>query len=409
MNFQKSSERGGFISNPKIYVADFCHYKGYFGHEFRNKSATWFSENEGGVKGRLELFRKFIRFGMGMLPLGTSVYTKGMNLWKSPNVLWPTPLFGNFNSKLCQFSADSLDGTSNALHCNDEHNNDMIILFYIIRFYSNRLLSKSVTTALGANKCNFHAKLWQKSKMVFNVDIVFWVTGSQTAFQSQGVDDCVEPVQKKGDIKVLGRYQARGAQNCRSKGPELGLPCRRPHRLGDLVSDGPVVASHVHRRSLVGKKVLQSNAAWYVVIFERKKTFANLALQHFLQDLLLSLSKLLGQRLHSRVNIGKPNFWEQQNILLVNTLLPARLHLFWQVPPPSKEQGRNCCLCCRPLSPAQGRDILSLGEKQDVQWTLFSFLHRAEIFSVWGENKMFSEHCSPFSLEFGFLAATSQP
>ena len=38
----------GVISNPKIYVADFCHYKGYFGHEFWKKSATWFSENEGG-------------------------------------------------------------------------------------------------------------------------------------------------------------------------------------------------------------------------------------------------------------------------------------------------------------------------------------------------------------------------
>ena len=34
------------------------------------KSATWFSENEGGgVKGRLELFQKFIRFGRGRLPL----------------------------------------------------------------------------------------------------------------------------------------------------------------------------------------------------------------------------------------------------------------------------------------------------------------------------------------------------
>ena len=117
------------------------------------------------------------------------------------------------------------------------------------------------------------------------------------------------------------------------------------------------------------------------------KTSANLALQHFLQDLLLSLSKLLGQRLHSRVNIGKSNFWEQQNILLVNTLLPARLHLFWQVPPPSKEQGRNCCLCCQPLSPAQGKDVLSFGGKceQDVQWTLFTFLHSAEIVSVWGK------------------------
>ena len=32
MNFRKSSEGGGgggVISDPKIYVADFCHYKGY--------------------------------------------------------------------------------------------------------------------------------------------------------------------------------------------------------------------------------------------------------------------------------------------------------------------------------------------------------------------------------------------
>ena len=28
MNFRKSSEGGGGISDPKIYVADFCHYKG---------------------------------------------------------------------------------------------------------------------------------------------------------------------------------------------------------------------------------------------------------------------------------------------------------------------------------------------------------------------------------------------
>ena len=30
---------GGVISNPKIYIADFCHYKRYFGHEFWKKSA----------------------------------------------------------------------------------------------------------------------------------------------------------------------------------------------------------------------------------------------------------------------------------------------------------------------------------------------------------------------------------
>ena len=30
----------GVISNPKIYVADFCHYKRFLGHVFRKKSAT---------------------------------------------------------------------------------------------------------------------------------------------------------------------------------------------------------------------------------------------------------------------------------------------------------------------------------------------------------------------------------
>ena len=41
MNFQKSSKGGGgVIFNPKIYVADFCHYRRCFGHEFQKKIAT---------------------------------------------------------------------------------------------------------------------------------------------------------------------------------------------------------------------------------------------------------------------------------------------------------------------------------------------------------------------------------
>ena len=49
MNFRKSSKRGGgVIFNPKIYIADFCHYRRYFGHEFQEKFAILFSENEGG-------------------------------------------------------------------------------------------------------------------------------------------------------------------------------------------------------------------------------------------------------------------------------------------------------------------------------------------------------------------------
>ena len=61
---------GGVISDPKIYVSDFCHYKGYFGHEFRKQIRNMiFPKMRGGVKGCLELFREFIRFGRGMLPL----------------------------------------------------------------------------------------------------------------------------------------------------------------------------------------------------------------------------------------------------------------------------------------------------------------------------------------------------
>ena len=51
MNFQETSKEG-VIFNPKIYVADFCHYRRYFGHEFQKKIATQLSENEGGAGGQ---------------------------------------------------------------------------------------------------------------------------------------------------------------------------------------------------------------------------------------------------------------------------------------------------------------------------------------------------------------------
>ena len=41
---------------------------GLFEHEIK-KIAMQFSENEGRVKGRLKLFRKFIRFGVATCPL----------------------------------------------------------------------------------------------------------------------------------------------------------------------------------------------------------------------------------------------------------------------------------------------------------------------------------------------------
>ena len=39
---------GGIIFNPKIYVADFCHYRRYFGHEFQKKLQHNFPKMRGG-------------------------------------------------------------------------------------------------------------------------------------------------------------------------------------------------------------------------------------------------------------------------------------------------------------------------------------------------------------------------
>ena len=39
MNFRKSSGGGEVIFNPQIYIAEFYHYKRYFGHEFWKKIA----------------------------------------------------------------------------------------------------------------------------------------------------------------------------------------------------------------------------------------------------------------------------------------------------------------------------------------------------------------------------------
>ena len=48
MNFRKSSEGGGVIFNPKNYIADFCHYRRYFGHEFRKNLQYDFPKMRGG-------------------------------------------------------------------------------------------------------------------------------------------------------------------------------------------------------------------------------------------------------------------------------------------------------------------------------------------------------------------------
>ena len=65
--FSEKFQRGGrgVIFNPKIYIADFCHYRRYFGHEFHKKFAIQLSEKWGGG---------------GQLPFGT--FPKIHPFWK---------------------------------------------------------------------------------------------------------------------------------------------------------------------------------------------------------------------------------------------------------------------------------------------------------------------------------------
>ena len=49
--FRKSSDGGrGVIFNLKIYIEDFCHYRRYFGHEFRKKLQYDFPKMRGRSK-----------------------------------------------------------------------------------------------------------------------------------------------------------------------------------------------------------------------------------------------------------------------------------------------------------------------------------------------------------------------
>ena len=66
--FRKCSNAGGgVIFNPEFYIADFKPLSRVFEHEIIKKMEdfpkTW------GVKGRLELFQKFIRFGVAKLQI----------------------------------------------------------------------------------------------------------------------------------------------------------------------------------------------------------------------------------------------------------------------------------------------------------------------------------------------------
>ena len=82
MNFWKSSEGGGVISDPKKMLQFFLHWNrgghllskknccNFFAFErIFGKNRNIFPEKGAGVKGRLELFQKFIDFGRDGLPL----------------------------------------------------------------------------------------------------------------------------------------------------------------------------------------------------------------------------------------------------------------------------------------------------------------------------------------------------
>ena len=66
INFWKSSKGGGggVIFNPKIYVADVGPLYRAFLRRLPKKMQCNFPNISRGVKGRLKLFRKFIRFGI---------------------------------------------------------------------------------------------------------------------------------------------------------------------------------------------------------------------------------------------------------------------------------------------------------------------------------------------------------
>ena len=54
-----------------------CIQTGFFEHEFEEKIALWFSENEegGGAKGLLEVFRKSIRFDVATRTLKINIFS----------------------------------------------------------------------------------------------------------------------------------------------------------------------------------------------------------------------------------------------------------------------------------------------------------------------------------------------
>ena len=112
MNFRKTSEGGGVISDPKIFVAVFwvifwgekggghanpnqfcCKFSG-----LRKKRNIVFRKWGGGVRGRLEVFQKFIESGRDSLPSENS-----FAIFIGPRYTWG-PIYGSKSKYMTLYS-----------------------------------------------------------------------------------------------------------------------------------------------------------------------------------------------------------------------------------------------------------------------------------------------------------------
>ena len=142
---------------------------------------------------------------------------------------------------------------------------------------------------------------------------------------------------EKGDMKLVKSGGSRGASK--------GLPGGRPHRLGDFVADGSEVSSHIDGDSLIEKKVVLR-----ITISMQPDI---VALQTWHSSISFTTSSSASANCFAK-GCTKESAEEKFKTL------PARMHLFWQVLRPSREQGRSCCLCCQSPSPPQSNDVPSL-------------------------------------------------
>ena len=102
MNFRKLlNGEGGSFPIRKIMLRFFGKGKALRAPISRAKAQHLFSEKRGGVRGRLEVFRKFIKFGPGSHPLGKITWTKFDEFSENfQTASDPPPIFGK---KCCAF------------------------------------------------------------------------------------------------------------------------------------------------------------------------------------------------------------------------------------------------------------------------------------------------------------------